>query len=672
MILSARVYCGGFYNRCDKIWGLLTAGKGYIPALDGLRTVAVVAVVLYHMNASLLPGGLMGVTIFFVLSGYLITGILIKEWNKTGSINLPHFWMNRVRRLVPAILFMVLGTTVLTALFAPDMLTRLRDDIVSALFFFSNWWFIFQDLSYFDAMGAPSPVNHFWSLAIEEQFYLVLPPVLLLLFRKRIKRRNIQIGLVVAIAVSALLMAVLYDPSGDPSRVYYGTDTRIFSLLIGSLFAFLFPPARILGHGPRGFTVRQRKLLGWCGLASFAGIVVFMMLVNGFSPFLYRGGILLVSLLTAVLIVSLVFPPTPLARLLSLGPLVWLGKISYSIYLWHYPLLVLMNPRNFTGEVPWYLYLGQMVVVIAVAAFSYYAIENPIRHGAIGRFLKAWATREASVGKLVMQRLVPIASATALAACAVVALVVVPPVTTHELSLAQEQEAPTLAYTGDSWRVDTVISRDIADDPDADPAERARYTDFLLIGDSVTAGMRDVDDEGGYGTFHQYFPKATLNSAVSRQLSTAQEFYDAEIAGGWNGDIVVFELGSNGASSSDEVNAMIELVPPEKKVFLVNVRTPSAYQDINNGLFADAAKRYDNVTLIDWYGYSAGHDDWFEGDGTHLKPSGCEKYMEMVKASLISYYERETAIRSARAGEIDPLHDSLPLYRPAGKDVLVD
>lgn len=602
---------------------------------------------LYHIDASILPCGLMGVTIFFVLSGYLITGILIKEWNRTGTIDLPHFWMNRVRRLVPAVVFLILVVAVVTAFLAPDLLTRLRQDVVAALFFFSNWWFIFQDLSYFEAMGAPSPVNHFWSLAIEEQFYLVLPPLLLLLFRTRVKRRTIQQGLVVLIVASALLMFVLYDPAGDPSRVYYGTDTRVFSLLIGALFAFIFPEARVLGRGPRGLTPRQRHLVDWCGTAAFVTIIAFMVFVNGYAPFLYQGGIFLVSVLTAIVIVALVFPPALMARLLSWAPLVWIGKRSYSIYLWHYPLLLLMNPRNFTGEVPWYGYVVQVAVIVAVASFSYQFVENPIRHGAIGRFLKAWATREASLGRLVQQRLMPLGSAAALMVAAVAVMVVMPPVATQQ-SLAQTgAEAYQPAVVERSWERDSVVCIDPFENPDATPRERARYANFLLIGDSVTAAMRDENDNGGYGTFHRYFPHATLNSAVSRQLSKAAEFYDAEIAAGWDGDIVIFELGSNGVATEPQVNAMIELVPPEKAVFVVNVRTPFPLQDINNDLLARAAEAHDNVTLIDWYSYSAGHDEWFDGDGTHLKPSGCEKYMEMIQASLEAHYEKEAAAQVA-------------------------
>lgn len=229
----------------------------YIPALDGLRALAVIAVVIYHMNATALQSGLLGVTIFFVLSGYLITGLLIREWSTTKKINLPQFWLRRVRRLFPAIVFVLLGTIVLTGVFAPDMLTKLRNDIVAALLFFTNWWYIFQDVSYFEAMGAPSPVTHFWSLAIEEQFYLIWPPLLLLLLSKRVKKRHIQLGLLVTAIASAAAMAILYSPQADPSRVYYGTDTRAFSLLIGAFLAFEFPPARVNGHGRQGFTARD-------------------------------------------------------------------------------------------------------------------------------------------------------------------------------------------------------------------------------------------------------------------------------------------------------------------------------------------------------------------------------------------------------------------------------
>lgn len=600
------------------------------------------------MNAAVLPCGLLGVTIFFVLSGYLITGILIKEWNRTGKIDLPHFWMNRIRRLVPAIVFLVLVVAVLTALLAPALLVRLRDDVLAALFFFSNWWFIFQDLSYFEAMGAPSPLNHFWSLAIEEQFYLVLPPVLLLLFRNKVSRRTIQRGLVALIAVSALLMGVLYDPAGDPSRVYYGTDTRAFSLLIGALFAFLFPQGRVLGRGPRGLSRRQRRLVDGAGVAAFAGLVALMLFVSGYSPFLYYGGLLLASLLTAVLIVSLVHPVSPMARLLSLRPLVWLGQRSYGIYLWHYPLLLLMNPRNFTGEVPWLAFLIQGAVIVAVAAFSYRFVEDPIRHGAIGRFINEWRAREAPRRALVGKRLAPMASALVLAGAAVIVCIAAPPVTA--LPKEETPAAAALPDTGSAPPIDSVLWKDPSLDPDADPHTRARFTNFLLIGDSVTASM-DAIERDGYGTFARHFPRAVLNSAISRQLTAAREFYVKEIEAGWDGNIVVFELGSNAAATEEQVREMVNLVPSSKTVLLVNVRTPYPWQDANNDLFEKVAAERKNVTLVDWHRYSKGHDDWFDGDGTHLTPSGCDKYLQMIEKALVRHYEGEAAQARLRAGE---------------------
>ena len=404
----------------------------YIPALDGLRALAVIAVVIYHMNATALQSGLLGVTIFFVLSGYLITGLLIREWSTTKKINLPQFWLRRVRRLFPAIVFVLLGTIVLTGVFAPDMLTKLRNDIVAALLFFTNWWYIFQDVSYFEAMGAPSPVTHFWSLAIEEQFYLIWPPLLLLLFSKRVKKRHIQLGLLVAAIASAAAMAILYSPQADPSRVYYGTDTRAFSLLIGAFLAFEFPPARVNGHGRQGFTARDRKIALGVGSAALAGILVMMVAVNGYSPFLYYGGIALLSLLAGALIITLADGRSPLARFFALRPLVWIGKLSYSIYLWHYPLLLLMNPRNFTGETPWFAYMGQALVILAVSAISYYVVETPLRKGAIGKAIKGIREKQLTAGEYALHHAVQLGAGCILAVAAVVCLIAVPPTATQQ------------------------------------------------------------------------------------------------------------------------------------------------------------------------------------------------------------------------------------------------
>lgn len=364
----------------------------YIPALDGLRTLAVVAVVLYHLNLTWAQGGLLGVTIFFVLSGYLITRLLLNEVAKTGRIDLKSFWIRRIRRLVPAVVTVVFVTCALCTIFNHVMLTKMRPDILPSLLFFNNWWQIAQNVSYFNALGDPSPLTHFWSLAIEEQFYLIWPPLLFAMVSMHVSKPNTRRVVLGLAAVSALAMMVLYNPAADPSRVYYGTDTRVFSLLLGAWMAFIpdrdLAPVRLahrLGlnrlagaakHGKNAEGKPGEKadesadtapaqpsalvrfwsspasidVLGVVGLVGLAAMVA---LTNGYTAFQYRGGTLLCSILTLMVIAACVQPQGMVARALSAEPLVWVGKRSYSIYLWHYPLLLLMNPVANINDTPW-------------------------------------------------------------------------------------------------------------------------------------------------------------------------------------------------------------------------------------------------------------------------------------------------------------------------------
>ena len=363
--------------------------SSYVPSLDGLRALAVVAVIIYHSCATWLPGGLQGVTVFFVLSGYLITSLLIVECIRDGKIDLPHFWLRRARRLLPAIIIVIAACAILFAIFAPSSLNRLKSDTLPALFFVSNWWFIFQDLSYFEAAAAPSPLGHFWSLAIEEQFYIIWPLLLLLLFKLKVKRKPMMVIIGVLIAISVGDMALLYVPGGDPSRVYYGTDTRCFSLLLGAILAFAFPMGRFKKAESDPSLDPGGRLIGPLGLVGLAGLIAVMLLVDGMSSFWYYGGIFLASACSALAMLAIVKPGTILFRVFRLRPLVWIGQRSYGLYLWHFPLLLLMNPLNRTTELPWWGYIVQWAVVFVVAAISYRFVEDPIRHGALGRFFKA-------------------------------------------------------------------------------------------------------------------------------------------------------------------------------------------------------------------------------------------------------------------------------------------
>lgn len=651
----------------------------YIPALDGLRAFAVLAVVLYHISTTFLPSGLLGVTIFFVLSGYLITGLLIREWHDTKNINLPRFWIRRVRRLFPAIVFMILTVLILTALFAPDLLTKLRHDLVAALFWFTNWWYIFQDLSYFESMGAPSPVTHFWSLAIEEQFYLIWPPILLLLFKKGARKNVIQWGIVALAVISVVLMMVLYTPNADPSRVYYGTDTRAFSLLIGAWLAFVFPERRVRGKGSQALNQRQRQIIGYAGIVALTLIIVFMIFVNTYSPFLYYGGILIISLLTGVVILALVDPASQLTRIFSVAPVVYIGKISYGIYIWHYPLLLLMNDYNSTATTSPLMYILQICVIVGVAAFSYHFVEQPIRHGCLGGFWRQIKEKQATWQSIALKHIPQLGISAALLIGAIVSCIVVPETTTQQnVSMKESVVVPEGAFSGnsssgsqsssnsalsedtefDTFGGDTALSRDelisllgpnpaipalstetlqqLANTTGNDSAQKAQNTQFILIGDSVTVALGN----DGYGGFSETFPNAILDSAVNRNAVDGAQIYKSYEEQGWNGPVVIFELATNGTLTLESLNEMVETVPEGKMVFVVNARAHESVSSTNNRLLETVAANHNNVEIINWYLESANHDEYFDGDGTHLTANeGSTAYLNMLVRSLASLYQ---------------------------------
>ena len=516
----------------------------YIPALDGLRAFAVLAVIAYHLGMQWAPGGLLGVTVFFVLSGYLITSLLLIEWDNTETINLPQFWLRRVRRLMPAIVLVIVCTAALCALLDHSLLTKLRDDMWAALLWVTNWWYIFQDASYFDALGAPSPLTHFWSLAIEEQFYLVWPVVLLVAHKTGVKRTTMRNATLIVALLSALEMALLYNPLDDPSRVYYGTDTRAFSLLIGAWLAFVWPSHMLGAQKSVHLTKQVRNVLDGVGIVALVALLGLIVFVDGFSPFLYRGGILLASVLTAVVIAVMVHPASLLGRFAGTKPLVWIGLRSYGIYLWHYPLFLLMNPRNFTGETPWWMYLVQVAVVFACAAFSYRFVENPLRKGAIGAFVKGVRSKEIDPPAWLKHHVVPVLAGSAVTIVAVIGLIVVPPTSAiGAADLLKDEQAHT---------------SQMPELPVDDAAAESPKLDVLMIGDSVS--VRAIPQ------FEETFPYGAIDAAVNRQLYAGQETFDyyndQDIVGG----VVVFALGTNGAATDEQIDELVAAAGPQPAI----------------------------------------------------------------------------------------------------------
>ena len=351
----------------------------YLPGLDGIRAIAVAAVVGYHLGAPWLPGGLLGVGVFFTLSGYLITTILISTWDRSGNLDLGHFWVRRARRLLPALIMVLIVVLVATPVLDNDVLPERGIEALAALLTVGNWTAIASDVSYFERPSGP--FDHLWSLAVEEQFYLLWPLVLLLLFKTLRGRLDRMAFVTLGLAtISFLLMLLLAAPGFDNSHAYQGTDARAGGLLVGAALAMAWPPSQPASN----VSENRRLIVDLLGAAALVIIVAMFVLTNEYSMWLYRGGILLLSLATAVLVGAAVQPASVVGPVLGVLPLRWIGERSYGIYLWHLPVVAFM-PQAVLATSPLVRAGVQLALIILLSALSWAVLENPIRrHGLFG------------------------------------------------------------------------------------------------------------------------------------------------------------------------------------------------------------------------------------------------------------------------------------------------
>ncbi|MFN8037132.1 MAG: acyltransferase family protein [Acidimicrobiia bacterium] len=646
----------------------------YLPGLDGLRAVSVLAVMAFHAGVTRVTGGFLGVEVFFVISGYLITSLLLAERRRAGRVSLRNFWIRRGRRLLPALWVMLAVVVAFTVLFLPDAVGALRRDVVGALTYTSNWVQIFGHVSYFEQAGRPPLLQHLWSLAIEEQFYLIWPPVLLtaLFFLGRARTAMV----VAFVTVGGWLWAMLlYSPS--TSRAYYGTDTRAAGLLVGALLAFVWVPGQFQRRAARS----ARYVLNFVGAGALIVLLWSFHRATGFDPadaWVFRGGLVVVDVMTVLVIAAIVHPAADLNFLLGAGPLRWIGQRSYGLYLWHWPIFQVTRPGV---DVPfaWFPTLVlRLVLTLGAAELSYRYVEVPIRSGAVGRLAArtrsgahsrewraVWHGLGVAVGVCAVVTVLalglagatprtervygiaesahghdrgdrPDASIVALArrvASSTSASTTTAVTTTSTTTAAPAVPGPdTTAGTLTAAPVSVAASPPVtppataAPPPQPPPTTAPPPKTVMGIGDSVMLGARS----GLEGAI----PGMLVDAKVSRQFGDALQvltFYrDANLLP----EALVVHLGTNGAFTDAQFEQMMQIIG-NRPVWFLSVREPRAWQQLVNDRLKAGVGRWPNAHLIDWFCYAGSHGDWFAADGFHVGAAGARAYGDLVKSFVI-------------------------------------
>ncbi len=616
--------------------------RRYITGLDGIRAIAVIMVLAYHLKLALFKSGFLGVTVFFVLSGYLITGILISEVEEEGTIDLKNFWLRRIRRLVPAVMSMAVVIIFVSAVVNRIIFTKGCKDFLASVLGFNNWWQIFNKVSYFEAAGVTSPFTHCWSLAIETQFYLIYPLILLGIYKLvksrgegRAKRGLLFAGVTLLLAlISVILMIVLFDPQQDASRVYYGTDTRAFSLLFGALLAILWEYRMV----PRRLSASVNMVLG---SVSFAVLLVMTIAINGSSNFWYRGGQFFGTILTVLMVYAVSGRKTWLSRFLSNPVLKWIGDRSYSIYLWHYPIILLISKGI---KASWWITLIEIVLSVVLAELSYRFIETPIRHGIIGEYLNILRSRPKSRQEkkrqiqVARRSLKVMAGTFVLTVSLILCMIFVPKKNALDTlqkreakaketgKMTEEQLAKQKANGSESD--DTICTADLTDD------EILEGLNLLLIGDSIAV---DVTDD-----FYEMFPNSVSDTKIGRITSLGKQVLDSYIdEKKWEGEGVIFASLSN-SPINGELEDIREKIGKDMPLFLTTVRIPhDTFEEESNSKIKKFVEENDHTYLIDWYAASEGHDEYFDADDTHLLPAGAKAYAKCIKEAVLAAYKKE-------------------------------
>ncbi|CAN2165596.1 COG1835 Predicted acyltransferases [Candidatus Nanopelagicaceae bacterium] len=581
-------------------------GIRYIPAIDGLRAVAVIAVMLYHLGFNWIPGGFLGVDLFFVISGYVITRLLLDSIQRSGGLDLRAFYVARIRRLLPPLLFMIILTTVFVGAWAPDTMRRFLADTPFALFGGMNWWLVFRHTDYFEAIGRPPLLQHTWSLGVEAQFYLVWPLILLLVLRYFGKNKIPGAALLIAAfsGIALLFVSLQVDAASasQVSHVYFGTDTHSIGLFLGAALAVRWIPQNL----NETVSKKAQDFIDGIGVFGLLGIIAAFLFVDENDPTLYKIAFPLAGLFGCAIITSIVHPASRFAPILSSKPFVWIGERSYAIYLWHWVVFQVTRPEYDLDGSPWALYALRLLIVFALADISLRLVELPVRTGLIDYWFKGMKYRTKRVQLrqkfavlLILISTIGLTTTSALSAIAE---------GDRQLNeLKQQLEPPAFTptdTTGGLW----------------------------VTGDSVILGIRfELDARQNIGL---------INARVGRQAPELLEVIRNDKAN-MVGSTIVMNLGNNNRLTEEQVAAIFAEVQDQPRIIVVNTAVPRGWRDENNALISQYATQY-GARLIDWATISAGHPEYFGPDGVHLVPAGVRAYVDAIAAELVPAPEIST------------------------------
>lgn len=576
-------------------------GIRYIPAIDGLRAVAVIAVMLYHLGFSWIPGGFLGVDLFFVISGYVITRLLLDSIQRSGGLDLRAFYKARIRRLFPPLVFMIFMTVIYIGIWAPETMRRFVSDSPFALLGGMNWWLVFRHTDYFDTISRPPLLQHTWSLGVEAQFYLIWPLILLLVLRQFGKAKIPGAALFIAAISGIALLLVSFEVdaanASQVSHVYFGTDTHSIGLFLGAALAVSWVPQNLQEQVNR----RAQDFIDGIGVFGFVGLLGTFLLVNENEPTLYKLAFPLAGLFGCAILTSIVHPASRFAPVLSSKVAVWIGERSYAIYLWHWVVFQLTRPAVDLEGSTWALYTLRILVVFALADISLRLVELPVRSGLVEYWFKGMKYRTKNVQRrqkstVVASILLLILGTSYISANAISQSDKEMAIIKQQLEQPIKPSQPTATQAGGLW----------------------------VTGDSVILGIHYELDARSH--------IAIINARVGRQASELIEVMRADKANAPD-STVIFNLGNNNKLTSDQVLAVFEEVKNQPRIIVVNTAVPRGWRDENNALIAQYAALY-GATVIDWATISAGHPEYFAPDGVHLVPAGVRAYVDAITATL--------------------------------------